>query len=272
MKRSKIKDFIASLNVSLPPDKEFLRISRDTPVIQDLKDEHFLNYERGILLYSLIAKYKPKNILEMGTANGYSTLCMAWAMVDHNIDGTIYTIDPIKPDQVYWMKKFPQSWLDRIKILTGYTGEVMNKTIFPRLDMAFIDGAHFYEAVKHDFYSFLNNANDTFNILFDDYVSEEKNHVKKALDEVVLPYFNAIIIETNIQQQLKEIGKSTDKEFTMCWINSNNIKKPFKDAYPKQEIEVFLKKYRNFEKRLIFRNKVNQKVPFLKNVRFRFWR
>ena len=89
-----IGSFIKSLEITVPDDKEFLKLSKSTPMDSEDVELHSINYERGILLYALIAKYKPQNVLEIGTAKGYSTLCMAWAMHDHNIPGTIYTIDP----------------------------------------------------------------------------------------------------------------------------------------------------------------------------------
>ena len=94
MQITDIESFIKSLEITVPDDKEFLKLSKSTPMNPEGKITQLLNYERGILLYALIAKYKPQNVLEIGTAKGYSTLCMAWAMHDHNIPGTIYTIDP----------------------------------------------------------------------------------------------------------------------------------------------------------------------------------
>ena len=95
----KIDQFINSLNVQIPPKEKFLQLARIFPIYPEFESDPTINYERGILLYSLIAKYRPKNVLEIGTAEGYSTLCMAWAMTDYNINGRIFTIDP-KPFDV----------------------------------------------------------------------------------------------------------------------------------------------------------------------------
>jgi predicted O-methyltransferase YrrM len=51
------------------------------------------NYERGILLYALVAHFKPTTILEFGTGRGYGSFCMARSLVDHNLPGKIYTMD-----------------------------------------------------------------------------------------------------------------------------------------------------------------------------------
>jgi predicted O-methyltransferase YrrM len=69
----KIYEFIDSLNVQIPSKEKFLQLNRIFPISQKTGIKTF-NYERGILLYSLIAKYKPKNVLEIGTAEGYSAI------------------------------------------------------------------------------------------------------------------------------------------------------------------------------------------------------
>ena len=182
MNSVKIEQFIDSLNIKIPPKEKFLELTHIFPISPQLNfAKQIPNYERGILLYSLIAKYKPKNVLEIGTAEGYSTLCMAWAMTDYNIDGKIFTIDP-KPFDIpvernvtwevnpkhdtvmlsrreLWNKFADKEWIKKIEVLTGFSGEVLQKnTKLPKMDMGFIDGSHVYEAVVHDFYAFLEVA------------------------------------------------------------------------------------------------------------------
>ena len=52
------------------------------------------NYERGILIYSLIRKYNLTSMLEIGFGRGYGTMCAAKAFHDMGIEGKIVTIDP----------------------------------------------------------------------------------------------------------------------------------------------------------------------------------
>lgn len=94
MEKVTINDFINSFEITIPSEKEFLRLSRLTSLYPEKKDSYLINYERRILLYCIVTKYRPRKVLEIGTAKGYSTLCMAWAMTDHKIDGKIFTIDP----------------------------------------------------------------------------------------------------------------------------------------------------------------------------------
>ncbi len=71
MQTTDIRYFIKSLEITVPDDKEFLKLSKSTPMYPENEELHSINYERGILLYALIAKYKPQNVLEIGTAKGY---------------------------------------------------------------------------------------------------------------------------------------------------------------------------------------------------------
>ncbi len=247
-----IDQFIKKLDVEIPPIEEFIQLSKKFPIISELSDDqNALNYERGILLYSLVAKYKFKNILEIGTAGGYSAICMAKALHDKNIDGRIYTIDPVKPN----------IHDDKIEILTGYFSE-FRKSI-PPCDFAFIDGSHTYSSVKHDFFSFIDIAKEQYAILFDDYVVGIENHVKQAVDELVCPHLNYELFKINTKKQAELLGNSTKWDYFMCWVYDN---KPLNSLYP--EKNKFLQKYSRNDKF----QKLRKKIPILKNHRIKFWK
>ena len=293
----KIDQFINSLNVQIPSKEKFLQLGYIFPI----SPRYFktigkskcpiVNYKRGILLYSLIAKYKPKNVLEIGTAEGYSALCMAWAMTDYNINGKIFTIDP-KPFDVpvernvtwednpkhdtvmlsrreLWNKFADKEWIKKIEVLTGFSGEVLQKnTKLPKMDMGFIDGSHVYEAVVHDFYAFLEIASESFYLLLDDYVPNENDGVTKTIDEEVAPNFDIALIQTNAKEQRKESGESQD-ELYICWLDSESLKKPLREIYPKSKSEQIINKYLKREKRWRLRKNLNTKIPLLGRFRFR---
>ena len=288
----KIEQFIDSLDVKTPPKEKFLELTHIFPISPQLNfAKQIPNYERGILLYSLIAKYKPKNVLEIGTAEGYSTLCMAWAMTDYNINGKIFTIDP-KPFDVpvernvtwednpkhdtvmlsrreLWNKFADKEWIKKIEVLTGFSGEVLQKnTKLPKMDMGFIDGSHAYTVVVHDFYAFLEVASENFHLLFDDYVPNENDGVTKAIDEEVAPNFDITLIQTNAKEQRKESGESPD-ELYICWLDSESLKKPLREIYPKSKSEQIINKYLKWEKRWKLRKDLNTKIPLLGRFRFR---
>ena len=289
----RIDQFINSLNVQTPSKEKFLQLARIFPIYPEFESDPIINYERGILLYSLIAKYRPKNVLEIGTAEGYSTLCMAWAMTDYNINGRIFTIDP-KPFDVpikreitweenpehdpallstkeLWNKFADKEWIEKIEVLTGFSGEVLQKKTekFPKMDMGFIDGHHVYESVIHDFYAFLRTASENFYLLFDDY-NLETDGVTKVIDEEVAPNFDVTLIKTNAKQQRKEVGVVQEKmELNMCWMKSSSLKKSLQEIYPKSKTEQIINKYLKWEKRWKLRKDLNTKIPLLGRFRFR---
>ena len=287
-----IEQFINSLNVQTPSKEKFRQLTHIFPIYPELESNPIVNYERGILLYSLIAKFRPKNVLEIGMAEGYSTLCMAWAMTDYNINGRIFTIDP-KPFDVpikrkitweenpehdttllstkeLWNKFADKEWIEKIEVLTGFSGEVLQKKTekFPKMDMGFIDGHHAYEAVIHDFYAFLRTASENFYLLFDDYIPNETDGVTKMIDEEVVPNFDVTLIKTNAKQQRKEVGVK-EVETDMCWMKSSSLKKSLQEIYPKSKSEQIISKYLKWEKRWKLRKDLNTKIPLLGRFRFR---
>ena len=287
-----IEQFVNSLNIQIPSKEKFRQLTHIFPIYPELESNPITNYERGILLYSLIAKFRPKNVLEIGMAEGYSTLCMAWAMTDYNINGRIFTIDP-KPFDVpikrkitweenpehdtillstkeLWNKFADKEWIEKIEVLTGFSGEVLQKKTekFPKMDMGFIDGHHVYESVIHDFYAFLRTASENFYLLFDDYIPNETDGVTKVIDEEVVPNFDVTLIKTNAKQQRKEIGVK-EEELNMCWMKSSSLKKSLQEIYPKSKSEQIISKYLKWEKRWKLRKDLNTKIPLLGRFRFR---
>jgi predicted O-methyltransferase YrrM len=88
-------------------------------------------------LLSLISKMiQPKNILEIGTYTGYSTLCLAEGLAEN---GTIHTIDKNEELVDFQKKYFKMAKLDH-KIIQ-YTGNALDiiPTINSSYDLVFID-------------------------------------------------------------------------------------------------------------------------------------
>lgn len=88
-----INSLINSFGVDIPSVDEFERLNSFSPIYNDEADS-ILNFERGMLLYAMVGKFRPKIILEIGTASGYSTICMAKALTEFYIQGKVVTIDP----------------------------------------------------------------------------------------------------------------------------------------------------------------------------------
>ena len=73
MKEISIQNFINNLKIDIPPEKEFLKLSQISPVNPKRNENSIINFERGMLLYALITKIKPKTVLEIGAGYGNLT-------------------------------------------------------------------------------------------------------------------------------------------------------------------------------------------------------
>lgn len=294
MQEISIRDIIKNLEIDIPDENEFLNLSRIMPVNPKHSESGVINFERGMLLYALITKYKPKTILEIGTAEGYSTLCMAWAMTENKINGKIFTVDPkshnhsiertiiledgkiIKEKfstKELWNKFASPEWLKKIQVFSGYAGEVLSKNSFPKIEFGYIDGAHFYEAVKHDFYRFLKIADTRFSILFDDYVPGRKDGVSRVIEEEIMNNFDTIFIKTDAKKHRKKFGIDiSGDEQVMCFIQSDSLKENIWKIYSKEKINEYIKNYLILEKRIKMRETINKRIPFLRKIRFQWWK
>ncbi len=291
MKITDPQAFLNSLDVTIPPYEQFQKLGDMTALHVDNNGQyHRVQYERGMMLYGLVAKYKPKNILEFGTGRGYGCLCMAWAMDDFRIPGKIFTLDytaheksrewPIQrttnntPTTEFtsrkkvWDDLKKSSWLKHIEVLTGYSSEIMSKTELPKIEMCYIDGAHFYEGVKHDFFAFLKIAKENFITLFDDYAERENYGVKKFIDKEITNNFETTLIRTDVNKLITILENSNDPDAGMIYIQSKSLKRPIEYIYPIKTRNDFLVKYQRFEKRLKLRDNLNDKFPFLLKIKF----
>lgn len=125
------------------------------------------NYERGILIYSLIKKYNVKSFLEIGFGRGYGTFCAAMAMHE-NGGGKIVTVDP-NFDKSYLddlSKSLPAAWFNMIRFAGGKSVDYLSSNN-EKFDFIYIDGDHTYEATKKDWEMCRERYNKI--LLFDDY-------------------------------------------------------------------------------------------------------
>lgn len=156
------------------------------------------NYERGLLMYSLVKKYQPKNFLEIGFGRGYVSLCVAMAMSENNY-GKITSVDP-NFDQDHLLRlqnAYPKEWFSRINFYQA-TSEVFfeSNEVEDQYDIIFLDGDHRYEAVKKDW----DSTKERFNhiLVFDDYhlpeVNEKDIEVASVVDHISQEYEKELVI------------------------------------------------------------------------------
>ena len=285
LKTCEVASFIESTGCVIPPVEEFWRLGDLTGLRQDSTGRFYrANYERGLLLYALVATHRPLTFLEFGTGRGYGALCVSWAMEDHNIPGRIYTIDMVPQDQPFdwaidwgdgprverlsrshvWAKAAPEALVERIVTITGRSSKVMERWSNPPVDMAFIDGGHDYHAVRHDFYSLLNVASTRFGVLFDDYTPDHGFGVPQLIDEEVSTNFDATLIHSDRRWPGGELSELEDPGYGMVWIDSETSRSPIDEAFPIDMRDRMRRQYRRRDRWASVRR-------FLGRTRRRIW-
>jgi len=173
---------------------------------QVVKKRSEICYQHGRLLYATLSAYMAENshhninILETGTARGFSSLCMARALQDAGRAGKIFTFDVLPHEtKMYWNciddEMGPQT---RKQLINKYESLIDNYIIFiqgdskiqlkkidiSRIHFAFLDGAHTYEHVMSEFNFLRSKQLQKDVIFFDDYTPDNFPGVVKAVDKL----------------------------------------------------------------------------------------
>ena len=104
-----------------------------------------ISRETGEFLHNLIKQFKPQNILEVGTSNGYSTIWLASAAKEF---GKVTTIE-IDENKIKLAKEnFKKANLDNIHLVYGNALKIIPE-LNEEFDFVFLD------AVKKDYLKYL---------------------------------------------------------------------------------------------------------------------
>ena len=165
-------------------------------------------YLHGYVLSSALHKYltdndyKFINILETGTARGFSSIIMAKILEKFNVDGKINTIDFISTfdnclkvaqlGRKITIEECVDEWKDLaekyIKFNKGNSKNIikqLDKEI-DRINFAFLDGAHTYIDIKREL-EFTERKQKMGDIIIcDDYTSSQYPEICKGIDEFLL--------------------------------------------------------------------------------------
>ena len=182
--------------------------------------ESELCFAHGRVLYTVLKNYlnnsnlQSINIIEVGTARGFSSLCMAKVLQENKVQGRIITIDPLPiRRKIFWncildhkgKKNRKELLIDYIDLVNNYilfkkgkSEDILTKKIFDRIHMAFIDGVHEYENVSNDANYIQKYQMKGDIIIFDDYSNNIFPGVVKAVDEFCLRYnYSLKVINAN---------------------------------------------------------------------------
>lgn len=148
---------------------------------------HAPSWQHGRVLYAMTRRYlvergQPVNILDIGTAKGFSALCLQWALDDAKALGCVTSVDVLNPHGTERrnsvlelsgpkrLKDFLQAWpeADNITFLKSTGVDWLNSGPQSRIHVAFVDGKHTGAVVWHEgrMIALRQHAGDL--VLFDD--------------------------------------------------------------------------------------------------------
>ena len=130
------------------------------------------NFERGLLLHRLVELTSAKDVLELGTGRGFSSICMGMASEAYQLSTRITTIDPVSPvdkqewpirvdveDTVVrssrnemWANYVPKKFTRNIHQITSTSFAELKKLLRTnsKFDIIFVDAGHNTFSVAHD--------------------------------------------------------------------------------------------------------------------------
>lgn len=117
-------------------------------------------------LHRLVAHYRPKTIIELGTSLGISTAYMAAA----NSHAKVYTIEGSPAIQQVAAQNFEQLACTNIQSFVGNFDDVLPLVLkqIKWVDLAYIDGNHRYAPTMAYFHQLLDKKRDSSIFIFDD--------------------------------------------------------------------------------------------------------
>lgn len=167
------------------------------------------NWQHGRVIYALAYAYVIGGgdcsfWLDIGTAKGFSAVCMAWALADLQAKGTIHSIDVIDPTS-----NEPRNSIFDGQARGGvidYVNPFLPKEHSPnfiwampghyelqdRIGFAFIDGSHQYEGVKADIALVTPRQQTGDIILFDDVNKDQVNRAVREMAGYELEYIKLL--------------------------------------------------------------------------------
>lgn len=159
-------------------------------------------------IYRLINKFKPQNIIELGTSIGLTSLYLSLASAKSNV----YTLEGCPALLQFSNDLFKKQKISNIKMIPGNFNDTFSDLLstLPTADFIYIDGNHAYEPTIHYFKLALAKKNASTIMMFDDiYWSDDMEKAWKEIysnPEVTLSmdFFHFGIVFFRTEQKNKE--------------------------------------------------------------------
>lgn len=157
------------------------------------------NWQHGRILYALTRHYLaactgPVRLLDIGTAKGYSALCLLWAVMDAKLHGRVTSVDVIDPlsderrntvaecDGSKTLADVLRPWPESQRIdFVKSSGQLWLTAHPERVNVAFVDGKHSYPAVSWEAALLSERQHEGDIVMFDDVHIPD---VRKAVSEL----------------------------------------------------------------------------------------
>lgn len=140
--------------------------------VSDIAHKSLKSKKEAQMLFRLACSMQPKNILELGTCLGVTTLYLSFSRPS----AQIYTIEGCPNIARIAQQNFKNAKASNIKSLVGNINTQLPKVLssIDELEMVFFDANHTKEATLNYFYQCLEKVNNNTIFIFDDiYWSEE---------------------------------------------------------------------------------------------------
>ena len=169
-----------------------------------------INIDHGRLLYTLLSNYinsknfKDINIVEIGTARGFSSICMCKSLYDYGQNARIFTYDILPHNKkMFWnviddfkgktsRKNLLKSWdniaQDKIIYIEGLSNINLKKIYMNRIHFAFVDGSHYGHDIELEFKIISSRQYKGDLVIFDDYNKLLFPDLVKTLDFIISKY------------------------------------------------------------------------------------
>ena len=206
-----------------------------------------LNLGFGFLYYGLVRTLRPRHVVVIGSGFGFSVVCLALGLKD-NAKGQLTFVDPsysVLTDGPFKTVGGTSRWdnpqqterhFARFGVEQLITHYRMRSDEFfaryternlPRIDVAFIDGSHAYDDVKHDFLSSLQHAGKNAYLLLHDtniYIREMVRHAgvkrwlksvqreKDVFEMVDFPFSSGVAIVRVLQEEAWQCLESSQPD------------------------------------------------------------
>jgi predicted O-methyltransferase YrrM len=178
-----------------------------TRKVKDIAKNSAKNSKFGKLLYRIIQYYNPKNILELGTSLGISTLYLAKAYETSKV----YTFEGCLETAKIAQQNFDKIDARNINVTLGDFQNTLQKKLkeINTVDLAFIDGNHQEKPTIAYFEKCLKYANNNTIFIFDDIHwskgmenawSYIKSH-QKAILTIDLFYIGIVFIKSELSKE-----------------------------------------------------------------------